>query len=388
MPDSTPSTTAPVRPSSGPPLYTAADFAHSPFVAFYEVTRACDLLCRHCRACAQPRRHPYELETGQARVLLEQFAAFPKPPVLVFTGGDPMKRDDIYELVQHAAEAGLTTAMTPSATPLVTRDALARLKDAGLTRLAVSLDGADAQTHDAFRGVRGSFARTLEVLADAQECGFSLQINTTLTQRNVTQVDAMAELCAAQGITLWSVFFLIPVGRGLAEQRLSGAQCEEVFEQLFQHSLRQPYGIKTTEAHHYRRFVLQQRGNPLRQPEGAPAGRPQRAPLGVNDGRGVMFVSHTGAIYPSGFMPINCGKFPKQSIVDVYQNSELFRSLREPDRLGGKCGVCDYREICGGSRARAYALTRDPLAAEPDCIYQPPGWKETLSHALHQQFAV
>jgi radical SAM protein len=388
MPNSTQNTTAPARPSSGPPPYTAADFAHSPFVAFYEVTRACDLLCRHCRACAQPLRHPHELETAQSKALVEQFAAFPKPPVLVFTGGDPMKRDDIYELVQHAAAAGLTTAMTPSATPLVTRDALQRLKDAGLTRLAVSLDGADAETHDAFRGVPGSFARTLQILSDAQECGLSLQINSTLTQRNVAQVDAMADLCADQGITLWSVFFLIPVGRGLAEQRLSGAQCEEVFEQLYQHSLRQPYGIKTTEAHHYRRFVLQQKGNPLRQPGRAPAGRSQRAPLGVNDGRGVMFVSHTGAIYPSGFMPINCGKFPKQSIIDVYQNSELFRSLREPDKLGGKCGVCDYREICGGSRARAYAITRDPLAAEPDCIYQPTGWKEISSHALHQQFAV
>jgi radical SAM protein len=325
------------------------------------------------------------LETAQSRVLLKQFAAFPKPPVLVFTGGDPMKREDIYELVEYAVSLGLTAAMTPSATPLVTRDALQRLKDAGLARLAVSVDGADAQTHDAFRGVPGSFARTLQVLADARQCGFSLQINTTITQRNVAQVDAMAQVCAEQGIALWSVFFLIPVGRGLAEQRISGQQCEAVFEQLFQHSLRQPYAIKTTEAHHYRRFVLQRRGDPLRQPAGAPSGRTQRAPLGVNDGRGVMFVSHTGTVYPSGFMPIACGKFPRDSIIDIYQNSELFRALRAPDRLGGKCGVCDYREICGGSRARAYALTRDPLAAEPDCIYQPPGWKEISSHALHQQ---
>lgn len=379
--------TVPAHQSSGSSSYTAADFAHSPFVAFYEVTRACDLLCRHCRACAQPKRHPYELRTDQAKILIEQFAAFPKAPVLVFTGGDPMKRDDIYELVEHATSTGLTTAMTPSATPLVTYDALSRLKESGLTRLAVSIDGADDTTHDSFRGVPGSFKRTLEILHDAQQCGFSLQINTTLTQRNVAQVDAMANLCAEQGISLWSVFFLIPVGRGLAEQRLSGAQCEAVFKQLFRHSLSQPYGIKTTEAHHYRRFVLQQNGNPLRQPNGTlnapPLQRAQRAPLGVNDGRGVMFVSHTGTIYPSGFMPINSGKFPHQSIIDVYQNSELFRSLRDPDRLGGKCGVCDYRDICGGSRARAYAITRDPLAAEPDCIYQPPGWKETSPHAQY-----
>ncbi|HLV80880.1 MAG TPA: TIGR04053 family radical SAM/SPASM domain-containing protein [Chthonomonadaceae bacterium] len=359
-----------------PPVYTAEDFAHSPFVMFYEVTRACDLLCRHCRACAQPNRHPNELTPEQSRALIDQIASFPKPPVLVFTGGDPMKRPDIFDLVAHAVRAGLSTAMTPSATPLMTAEALRGLKAAGLTRLALSLDAVDAETHDAFRGVSGSYDRTLAILAYAHEIGLPVQVNTTITRRNVDQMEAMAEMLAGLGITLWSVFFLIPVGRGLAEQRIAPEQYEAVFETLWEQAKRQPYGIKTTEAHHYRRFVLQRQGDPQRQPGGPPPGRIQRAPIGVNDGKGVMFVSHTGSVYPSGFMPITCGKFPKDSIVEVYQNSELFQALRDGDRLKGKCGVCEYRRLCGGSRARAYALTRDPLAAEPDCVYQPAAWKE------------
>ena len=363
---------------NGPPAYTAEDFAHSPFVVFYEVTRACDLLCRHCRACAQPHRHPRELSTEQSRTLIAQFAAFPKPPVLVFTGGDPMKREDIFPLVEYAGSVGLTTAMTPSATPLVTREAILKLQQAGLSRLALSLDAAVAETHDLFRGVPGSFARTLEILRDARDIGLPIQVNTTLTCRNVHQVDAMAERLAGLGIVLWSVFFLIPVGRGLAEQRIAPEQYETVFAQLWDHARRQPYAIKTTEAHHYRRFVLQRQGDPQRAPKGALPGQIRRAPLGVNDGKGVFFVSHTGSVYPSGFMPILCGKFPQESVIEIYQQSALLRSLRDGDRLKGKCGVCEYRHVCGGSRARAYALTRDPLAAEPDCVYTPPAWKERV----------
>lgn len=350
--------------------YTRDDFAHSPFVMFYELTRACDLLCKHCRACAQPNRHPNELTTEQSRALLDQIASFPKPPVLIFTGGDPMKRDDVFEIVAHATKAGLTTAMTPSATPLVTRDALERLRDAGLSRLAVSLDGF-RQTHDSFRGVPGSFERTMEIVADAREIGLPVQVNTTITRRNFDQIDPLAALMQAIGVVLWSVFFLVPVGRGLAEERISPEEYEIAFERLFHHSLCQPYGIKTTEAPHYRRFVLERHGDPALQPGGPPPGRIQRAPVGVNDGKGVMFVSHTGGIYPTGFLPIKCGKFPEDSVLDTYQLSPVFVALREPDMLKGKCGRCEYRHLCGGSRARAYAVTRDLLAAEPDCLYQP-----------------
>jgi AdoMet-dependent heme synthase len=362
----------------GPPAYTQDDFAHSPFVLFYEVTRACDLACKHCRACAQPIPHPNQLTTDRSRELVSQIARFPKPPVLIFTGGDPMKRSDIFELTEHAVSEGLQVAMTPSATPLMTRGAVARLKDAGLSRLALSLDSPDPETHDAFRGVVGSFDRTLEILGWAREIGLPIQVNTTITRRNVDQVDAMADTLSSLGIVLWSVFFLIPVGRGLAEERVPPEQYEKVFERLWVHARSRPYGIKTTEAHHYRRFVLQRQGDPQRQPGGGgPPGRIQRAPLGVNDGKGVIFVSHTGSVYPSGFMPLLCGRFPDESVIDVYQTSALLQSLRDGDRLKGKCGVCEYRRICGGSRARALAVTRDPLGAEPDCVYVPEAWKES-----------
>lgn len=359
------------------PSYTREDFATSPFVAFYEVTRACDLVCKHCRACAQPKSHPKELTTEQSKALLDQFAEFPKKPTLIFTGGDPMKRADIFELVRYAVDKGIVTAMTPSATPLVTHEALTKLRDAGLTRLALSLDGADAKTHDGFRGVEGSFDRTFEILEDARNVGITLQVNTTITKRNLDQVDAMAEMIAANDIVLWSVFLLVPIGRGLAEERIEPDQYEELFERLWDHTQKQRYAIKTTEAHHYRRYALSRATHEQHSGDTADlVNRPirdriQRAPLGVNDGKGCMFVSHTGTVYPSGFMALSCGRFPEESIVDIYQNSSIFKALRDPDQLGGKCGICEYRSICGGSRARAFALTRDPLAAEPDCNYMP-----------------
>jgi len=346
--------------------YVRSDFDHSPMVVFYETTRACDLVCKHCRACAQPLRDPHELDTRLAKRLLDELARFPKPPMLVFTGGDPLKRPDVFELVRHAVQAGMEVAMTPSATPLVTPEALARLAEAGLSRLAVSLDGADAATHDGFRGVPGSFDHTLRIMADTRALGLPLQANTTITAQNVGQVDAMTELLAGQGIILWSVFFLVPVGRGVDVRRIAPERYEEVFTRLWRHAQRQPFGIKTTEAPHYRRFVLRNHGNPQQAP-----GANQRAPLGINDGKGVLFIDHTGRIYPSGFLPVECGQFPRDSIVDVYQHAALFRALRDPDQFQGKCGRCEFRHACGGSRARAFALTGDPLASDPDCAYSP-----------------
>jgi MoaA/NifB/PqqE/SkfB family radical SAM enzyme len=211
------------------------------------------------------------------------------------------------------------------------------------------------------------------MLADARRLGLPVQVNTTITRRNVHQVDAIAELLATQGIAMWSVFFLIPVGRGVEEIRISGEQYERVFERLWHHACRQPYAVKTTEAPHYRRWVIQHGGDPLAAPQhpGGSARRMHRAPLGVTDGKGVMFVSHIGEIYPAGFLPLVCGRFPSDSVVDVYQNHPTFLALRDPDRYRGNCGICEYRFLCGGSRARAYAVTGDPLGQEPDCVYQP-----------------
>ncbi len=356
--------------SARPTPPSRADFAHSPLVVFYELTRACDLACRHCRADAQTRRNPAELSTDQARKLIAQLATFPKPPLLVLTGGDPLKRDDVFEIIAAARQAGLQVALTPSATPLVTHDALQRLKVAGLHRLAVSLDGADAATHDDFRRVAGSFNRTLDILRDARDCGLPLQVNTTIARHNAHQVDALAELLAPLGIVLWSVFFLVPTGRASASQRIAPEAYETLFAQLLDHVGRQPYAIKTTEAPHFRRFVLNAAKAAGRQ---APT---NVSMAGTNDGRGVLFISHTGEIFPSGFLPISCGRFPFDSVVSVYQGSTLFRLLRTAESITGKCSVCEFREICGGSRARAYGLTGDPMASDPDCVYVPLRWKQ------------
>ena len=354
--------------------YTAADFHLAPLMFYYEVTLACDLVCKHCRASAQENADPGELTTAQAMALVDQVASFPRPPMMVFTGGDPLKRADLFDLIRHAVAAGLQPVLTPSATPLATAEAFERAREAGVRRLGISLDGPDAATHDAFRGWEGSFQRTMTMLADARRLGLAVQINTTITRRNFHQIDAIAELLAAQGIAMWSAFFLIPVGRGVEEERITPAEYEVAFERLWHHARNQPYGVKTTEAPHYRRYVLQQGGDPLAGPGGeadSAARRGHRAPLGVTDGKGVMFVNHRGEIYPAGFLPLCCGRFPNDSVVEVYQNHPTFRALQDPDQLKGNCGRCEYRHVCGGSRARAYAATGDPLATEPDCVYQP-----------------
>jgi len=338
-------------------------------LVFYELTQACDLVCQHCRACAQAAPRPEELSTEQSKRLIDQLTEFPKPPMLVLTGGDPLKRADVFSLVEYATDAGLEVSITPSATPLVTRDVITRLRDSGIVRLAVSIDGANAETHDAFRGVAGSFAHSLQILQWTRDAGISTQVNTTVSPVNVEQLDHLADLLAGFGISLWSVFLLVPVGRAALSPRLTPDEYEQLFERLWHHSQCQPYLIKTTEAPHYRRFALRRA---TESPENAANKRAARfVSVGVNDGRGVMFVGHTGTILPSGFLPVPCGRFPQDHVVDIYQNSPTFHALRDADRLEGKCGVCEFRQICGGSRARTFAVTGSLFAAEPDCSYEP-----------------
>ena len=352
------------------------DFRRSPLLVFYEVTQACGLVCKHCRACAQTHAHPEELSTWKSLRLISQIAEFPEPPMLVLTGGDPLCRKDIFRLIRHATKVGLDVSITPSATPLVTREAITRLQNAGVHRMAISIDGADAESHDKVRGVPGSFSRSLEILGDAQRTGLATQVNTTLTPDNIGQIDAMADLFSQFDIAMWSVFFLVPVGRAQFADRLTACECEQAFQTLWDQSQRQSYLIKTTEAPHYRRFSMQQER--LQKSSSSARKAPFQA-VGLNDGKGIMFVGHTGEIYPSGFMPIKCGKYPLQNVVEIYQESPLFQGLRDANRLEGRCRQCEYRTICGGSRARSYALTGNPFAEEPDCAYLPPAMLESSS---------
>jgi radical SAM protein len=361
------------------------DFNHKPYIVIWETTQACDLACVHCRACAQPARNPFELSTKEAKALIDQIAEM-RVPVFVLTGGDPLKRPDIFELVQYACGKGVHTSMTPSATPLLTREAIAQLKQRGLARLAVSLDGSTAELHDAFRRVPGSHDCTLNAIRWARELDLPVQVNTTITRRNLGDFDSMVGLLERLDIVLWSVFFLVPTGRGQTADLVTAEEFEMIFEKLYQASSQVKFDIKTTEAQHYRRFLLQRRAEEKRNGESTartlvPAAQAfpaalggdgiARAPRGLNDAKGFVFISHVGEVFPSGFLPLAAGNIRRERLADLYRESGLFRRLRDTSQLKGKCGACEFKDICGGSRARAYALTGDVLAEEPYCVYQP-----------------
>jgi len=357
-------TSHPLRPARG--LFDAA-----PFMVFWETTRACDLACLHCRASALPFRNKGELTTDEGFRLLDEIRSM-GCPLVVLTGGDPAKRPDLCALVRHGTDLGLRMALTPSATPLVTRKLLEELRDAGLARLAVSLDGAERATHDGFRGVDGSYARTFEILRTARGLGMTTQVNTSVGRFNQHELERVAEKIAQLEIELWGVFLVVPTGRASAAQLLSPDEVESILERLADIAATAPFDVKTTAAPHYRRLLLQRKvaRNEVR----GIADGIGRAPRGVNDGQGICFVSHKGEIYPSGFLPIPCGNVRVEGITEVYRDHPLFGQLRDPDLLGGKCGACEFRKVCGGSRARAYAVHGDPLAEEPSCAYVPRGY--------------
>ncbi len=363
----TPDAPSAERAPAGP-----SPFAAAPFIVIWEVTRACALACVHCRAEAISHRHPDELTTEEGERLIDRVAAFgPRKPLFVLTGGDPLRRRDVAALVRHGVRRGLSVALTPSGTAAVTRVRLEELRDAGLARLAVSLDGSSAERHDAFRRVRGSHRYTLRIVEDARELGLPLQINTTVSRQTVDDLPAIAKAVEAAGVVLWALFFLIPVGRATADQGLDAAEIEKVLDWAATVQGQVPFGIKTTEAPHYHRVLAQRLGGAeqVARPLGPrPIGRAGRA---VTDGNGFLFIDHLGAICPSGFLPLTAGNVRHDDLVDVYRNQPLFRSLRDPDLLEGRCGRCEFRDRCGGSRARAYAATGNPLAEDPGCAHVP-----------------
>jgi radical SAM protein len=380
--------------------FRSFDFGRSPFLVIWEVTQACPLACRHCRAEARELRDPGELTTAEGKALLDQVRAM-GTPVCVLSGGDPLKRPDLAELVRHGSAAGLRMATIPAASQDLTRERLVELKEAGLAQIAFSLDGPTALKHDTFRQVVGTFDKTMQAVAWAHELELPLQINSTFTRDTFDDADAMIALVRALGIVFWEVFSLVPTGRGEALAPMTAEQHEALFEKLDSLSKEVRFIIKVTEAPHYRRFVLERRAvEHTQQAQTSPAAdRPHIRPIrrsaaasaipaqlsremstgdsfgqrqkGINAGKGFCFVSHMGQVFPSGFLPIPVGNVRSAPLAALYRESPLMLELRDASRLGGRCGICEYADVCGGSRARAYAMTGDYLAEDSTCLYQP-----------------
>jgi len=369
------------------------DAGDRPLITIWEVTRACSLVCQHCRADAQHRRDPRELTLVQGKALLEDIAGFGAPyPIVVLTGGDPFERPDLPELVAHGHSLGLHMALSPSVTPRLTPQVLAELRAAGAGAISLSLDGATAATHDDFRGVPGVFDDTLVAAGWVRDAGYRLQVNSTVTGTNVHELPDLLRLVLDLKVSLWSVFFLVPTGRGRRLQSLSADQVEDVLHWL--HDVSDLVAIKTTEAPHYRRVAIQRaratacgqtwevdlgelhhdlsRATTSIRADRHAAPRRPRPPIEVNSGRGFAFIDHHGEVYPSGFLPKRCGNVTDQGFRVIYRTSPLLCSLRDPEQFTGKCGVCEFRDVCGGSRSHAYAVTGDLLAADPSCVHVPP----------------
>jgi AdoMet-dependent heme synthase len=364
------------------------DFAEAPFLVIWETTQACDLACKHCRAEAVPDRHPDELSTAEAKRLLDQVREF-GPIIFVFSGGDCLKRPDIVQLVEYGAGLGLRMAATPATTPRATPRLIRRLAGAGLARLAVSLDGADAATHDEFRRIPGSFEEGIRILRDSRHTGLSTQVNTVIARHNLDQAEDMARLVGEAGIVFWEVFFLVPMGRARPEDVASAREFEDVFHRLYDLSKHVPFDIKATAAPQYQRVVMQRKvaerrsggavdidpltdGRHFSDSDGIGRAR------NVNDGDGFLFVSHLGEIMPSGFLPIAAGNVRTHELGEVYRQAPIFQALRDRALLKGKCGVCEFLPVCGGSRARAHAMTGDWLEAEPFCAHVPRRWERMV----------
>ncbi|GIG38717.1 TIGR04053 family radical SAM/SPASM domain-containing protein [Cellulomonas phragmiteti] len=377
----------------GPVVRTVRhDPADRPLLVIWEATRACALSCVHCRAEAQPLRHPDELDTAEATDLLHQVAAFGRPaPIVVITGGDCFEREDLTELVRRGRALGLAVAVSPSGTARLDRAALVGLQEAGVTAMSLSLDGATAAVHDGFRRVPGTFDRTLEAWATARELGLKVQVNSTMSSRTVHELPDLAALVRARGAMTWSAFMLVPMGRGTDLGTLTPAQAEDVMNYLYDLGPHVP--VKTTEGHHFRRVSLQRAVLAARGVDHVTAlglgdlyaeltartaafgwgdgGRTRRPPVNVNAGYGFVFVSHVGTVHPSGFLPVAAGDVRTRPLTEIYRTSELFTGLRDPDRLTGRCGACEFGRVCGGSRSRAYAAGGDPYGPDPLCGYEP-----------------
>lgn len=347
-------------------------YSRAPMLVYWETTLACGLACKHCRATAMPGRDPAELTTEEAFTLLDRVTGFGRPyPHVVFTGGDPLRRPDLEILVAAATERGIGASLAPAVTPDMTVARLAALKAAGIQTMSLSIDGSDAARHDGFRGVPGTFDMTIRAVDWAHAVGLPLQINTLVTDETLRDLPALYELMQTLGIMRWSLFFLIPMGRGTGLREIGPADSERLNHWLYDLSKTSLFQIKTTEATHYRRVAVRRM---IKEglDEAAVAATSVGRGFGVRDGNGIMFIAYDGSVHPSGFLPVKAGNVRTDDVVELYRSHPVFTSLRDVTTYKGRCGRCEYAQICGGSRARAYARTGDMLEADPLCPFVPP----------------
>jgi radical SAM protein len=360
--------------------YPGYIYQQAPRNVYWETTIACDLACKHCRADAIHERDALELQGEEAQALLRDIKSMGS--MLILTGGDPMKRPDIFEIIEYAKEIGLAVSITPSTTPTVTRDVVKRLKELGIAAMGISLDGPTAELHDSFRGVEGTFVHSMNALGWAREFHIPVQINTTVTGETLPHLKAMYDLLskeAAPPVRRWSLFLLIPVGRGSSLGIPKAEEVEDLFQWVYDTAKDAPFHISTVEAPHYRRYWIQRKlaeGTSVEEIQHSA----MRMGFGVRDGNGVIFVSHQGQVYPAGFLPYPLlGNVRERPLSEIYRQTPALEQLRNMDQLQGKCGVCEFRWACGGSRARAYSMTGDTLGSDPFCAYEPEDWDASSS---------
>ena len=347
------------------------DYARTPLNIYWEMTQACALACRHCRAEAMPQPHPDELSLEEGLAFLDQIRDFGEPmPHLILTGGDPLNRPDLFRVIDEARSRGIGVSITPAATSALTFDVLRKLKEHGIDGLGLSLDGSDASRHDSIRGVAGTFDRTMQAIAWGEALEIPIQVNTLAAAETADDIPAIFALLKPHHIARWSLFFLISVGRGKVLQPLPAEDGEELMRWVYETAKAAPFIVATTEAPSYRRVALE-----LMREEGLSGEQIRRSPtargFGIRDGHGIMFVSNTGDICPAGFLPLAVGNVRHDNVTEIYRNAPLFQALHDPHQFEGRCGYCEYSALCGGSRARAFEATASPLASDPFCTYVP-----------------
>ena len=346
-------------------------FSRAPMLVYWETTLACGLACTHCRATAMPDPGPNELSTKEGLALLDQITGFGQPyPHIVFTGGDPLRRADLQTLMDGANARGIGFSLAPAATPELTPERLASLQATGIQAISLSIDGSDAQRHDTFRGVPGTFDYTVRAAGWARDLNLPVQVNTLVTAETLPDLPAVYELMLGLGIMRWSLFYLITVGRGSSMSEVSPGDSERLNHWLYELSKTSPFAIKTTEATHYRRVAIREMTLEGLSDE-AIAATPVGRGFGVRDGNGIMFIAHDGSVNPSGFLPVDTGNVRTDNVVTLYREHPVFVSLRDVSMYKGRCGRCEFVLTCGGSRARAFAQTGDFLESDPLCPYVP-----------------